>query len=66
MNFCACMGPKPGHRYCPCREKNEGTEPIHALFPKPVDYSKVQWTDGLGNTGIIEQSKYKFWPTHGQ
>lgn len=28
---CACMGPRPGHRYCPCREKNEGGEPIHLI-----------------------------------
>lgn len=21
MSACACMGPRVGHRYCPCREK---------------------------------------------
>jgi hypothetical protein len=21
MHACACMGPQPGHKYCPCKEK---------------------------------------------
>lgn len=29
--FCACMGPKPGHRFCPCRERQGFREPIHPI-----------------------------------
>lgn len=36
---CACIGPHPGHRYCPCMERQGFREPIRVIETAPPGFT---------------------------
>lgn len=42
--MCACMGPKPGHTLCPCRELDRAADRAEITWPfmKPVLLQRIK------------------------